>query len=344
MKRRQITDGSCFIVFDMEWNQAIPGKHYDIDVASLSGEIIEIGAVKYIYRDGRLHYEDVFSCDIRPHYYKKLHYHVKRVTGKTNADLQNGVYLESGYRAFREFCGKDAILAGWGTSDPDMLKKNLKIRRMNDQLGIDFVDIQPLFSAFTGDKGHQRSVEFAVDYYGIAKSETFHSATADARYTGEILCCILNNNDTEEVLDTISKAIVNPDVKRDYSFVSPVGQNGEAAVDYVNEFIVKCPRCGLPLKMIYEPFRIRKSIYALGECAEDGEFYARARIKKGKEGGIYTAALMRLASPMDIWMIKEKKCEFDEFGVNGKPVTRPEDDNKDMSDDDKSVNVNGKNE
>ena len=60
MLSRKITDGCEFVVFDMEWNQPFPGKEYPFDVSTLTGEIIEIGAVKYIYDNGQLIKRDVF--------------------------------------------------------------------------------------------------------------------------------------------------------------------------------------------------------------------------------------------------------------------------------------------
>ena len=55
---RKIEDKTVFIVFDMEWNQPFPGRDYKFDVSSLSGEIIEIGAVKYVYDSGILTEKD----------------------------------------------------------------------------------------------------------------------------------------------------------------------------------------------------------------------------------------------------------------------------------------------
>ena len=46
MLSKKIIDGTEFVVFDMEWNQPMPGKEYPFDVSRLTGEIIEIGAFK----------------------------------------------------------------------------------------------------------------------------------------------------------------------------------------------------------------------------------------------------------------------------------------------------------
>ena len=61
MLSRKITDGTEFVVFDMEWNQPMPGKEYPFEVSKLTGEIIEIGAFKYIYDNGELIYSPQIS-------------------------------------------------------------------------------------------------------------------------------------------------------------------------------------------------------------------------------------------------------------------------------------------
>ena len=178
MLSRKITDGTEFVVFDMEWNQPMPGKEYPFDVSKLTGEIIEIGAFKYVYDNGELIYKDPFSTDIIPVKYTKLHYHVKKVTHKKNADLLNGIPFRDAYSQFREFCG-DAILVGWGSSDPSMLKMNLEFFEMDSKLNMFFLDLQPIFSLFAGLQGTQRSVEAAVDFYNIDNVGRFKCTHCD---------------------------------------------------------------------------------------------------------------------------------------------------------------------
>ena len=120
MLSRKITDGTEFVVFDMEWNQPMPGKEYPFDVSKLTGEIIDIAAFKYVYKNGELITCDSYSSAIAPVKYTKLHYHVKKVTHKKNSDLLKGDPFETAYTEFRKFCG-GAILVGWGSSDPSML-------------------------------------------------------------------------------------------------------------------------------------------------------------------------------------------------------------------------------
>ena len=322
MLSRMIKDGDVFIVFDLEWNQPFPGKEYSFDVSGLTGEIIEIGAVRMVYSGGTLIPDGVFSSDIKPVCYKTIHYHVKKVTHKTNADLAKGEPFEDAYRKFREFCGEDAILAGWSNSDTDMLKTNLKFFGMNDKLGMYFVDIQPLFSVFSTEKGRQRSVEFAVDYFGIPVEESFHSATSDAKYTAKILQNIFDRNKTSEVLSVISTSAVNCDMKREYTAVGAPCDHVSQALMLVDGFNSRCPVCDRPFNVKMKPFRIRKSSYGLLSCPNDGEFFARTRLKKNKEGKYYASSVLRFATQPDYFLVASKKEEYEKFGIDGKPAEK----------------------
>lgn len=324
MLSRMVKDGDTFIVFDLEWNQPIPGKEYGFDVSALTGEIIEIGAEKLVYSGGTLISKGIFSCDIKPACYRSIHYHVKKVTHKTNADLAKGIPFPVAYKKFREFMGDDAILAGWGNSDPDMLKMNLKFFGLDDKLGMFFLDVQPLFSVFSTEKGRQRSVEFAVDYYNVPKEESFHSATSDAKYTAQILRNIFDRNQTSEVLSVISSSSVNCDIKREYTTVGSACERAPQALSMVSGFNCKCPVCGSPFEIKIEPFRIRKSLYALYNCKTDGEFFGRTRIKKNKDGKYYAAAVLRFATQPDYFLVASKKEEFEKFGSEGEPVKKEE--------------------
>lgn len=319
MLDRKITDGTVFVVFDMEWNQPFPGKNYPFEVSSLSGEIIEIGAVKYVLENGELVYLGEFSCDVKPQRYTKIHYHVKKVTHKTNADLQNGISINQAYKSFRAFCGEEFVLVGWGNSDPDMLKMNLKFFDLDSNLGCYFLDVQPVFSLFAGEKGHQRSVEFAVDFYNIQKDDTFHSAVADAKYTGEIFKRIFINNNTEEVLKVIKNSSVNPDIKREYTCVGAEAGSSSDAMNLVMGFNEKCPICEEIFESKIPGFRIRKSYYGLFFCEKHGDFFARTRVKRSKTKKFYAAAVLRFATQNDYFLVASKQEEFDKYGAAGAP-------------------------
>lgn len=324
MLSKKIVDGCEFIVFDLEWNQPIPGKSYGFDCSTLTGEIIEIGACKYIYENGGLICKGTYSADITPVNYTKLHFHVRKVTHKKNSDLKNGQPFADAYKGFREFCGEDAILVGWGNSDPAMLKMNLKFFGMDSKLGMHFLDLQPIFSFFAGQKGKQRSVEAAVDFYNIEKKDIFHSATADAQYTGEVFEEIFRHNKTSEVISAISSSSIDPDLKHEFSLVGNEAKDPDGALKLIDSFVITCPLCGKSLSDRISKFRIRKSQYALLSCVEHGELFSRARIKKNKAGMYYASAVLRFATQTDYYLVASKKEEFDKYGSSGAPAAATE--------------------
>lgn len=324
MLSKKIVDGCEFVVFDLEWNQPIPGKVYDFDCATLTGEIIEIGACRYVYENGDLVLKGTYSADIVPAVYTRLHYHVRKVTGKKNSDLLKGQPFADAYAGFRKFCGPDAILVGWGNSDPAMLKMNLKFFGMDSKLGLQFLDLQPIFSFFAGQKGKQRSVEAAVDFYNIEKKEIFHSATADAQYTGEVFLEIFRHNKPSEVISAISSSSVDPDVKNEFSIVGSEANDIDGALRLVEGFVNTCPLCGQTLEAEIGKFRIRKSQYALLRCSEHGEMFSRSRIKKNKEGKYYASSVLRFATQTDYYLVASKKEEFDKYGITGAPAAPAE--------------------
>ncbi len=330
MLSKKIVDGCEFVVFDLEWNQPIPGKAYDFDCSTLTGEIIEIGACRYVYENGDLVLKDVFSADVVPAVYTRLHYHVRKVTQKKNSDLKKGQPFEQAYKRFREFCGPDAILVGWGNSDPAMLKMNLKFFGMDHKLGMQFLDLQPIFSFFAGQKGKQRSVEAAVDFYNIEKKDIFHSATADAQYTGEVFEEIFRHNKPSEVISAISSSSVDPDVKNEFSLVGSEAKDAEGALKMVEGFVSVCPLCGKKLEDEISRFRIRKSQYALFSCIEHGELFSRTRIKKNKSGMFYASAVLRFATQTDYYLVASKKEEFDKYGITGAPAVPAEEKNDEI--------------
>ena len=319
----RINDDTCFIIFDLEWNQPFPGKDYGIDVATLRGDIIDIGAEKYLYSEGKVTHEGSFSMQVKPGMYRKLHYHVQKLTHKTNRDMKNGMPFADAYKEFAEFCGDEYILVGWGNSDPGILKQNLKFYGLDDIIGRPFFDLQPVFSRFAGEKGQQRSVEFAVDYYGIPKDDTFHSAWADSHYTGLIFKAMFEHNKCQELLAVIGSSLQDPDIMKDFTFVSGETDSAEKAIAAAADFPVICPICEKTLDEDMAPFRIRKSIYALYSCRDHGTYFCRTRIKKSKKDRYVAALVMRFATQADHYLIADKAEEYRKFGSKGKPLPKP---------------------
>ena len=69
-----------YVVVDLEWNQAMSSKSsvFNKLPIKLRGEIIEIGAVK-LSED--MQPAEEFTIDVKPVYFKRMHYKVKKLTG-----------------------------------------------------------------------------------------------------------------------------------------------------------------------------------------------------------------------------------------------------------------------
>ena len=76
-----------YIVMDMEWNQALTFSEMVKDPVFLTGEIIQIGAIKL---NQTLEVVDSFNERIAPQYYTELHPKVAEITKLSNRDLQKG--------------------------------------------------------------------------------------------------------------------------------------------------------------------------------------------------------------------------------------------------------------
>ena len=79
-----------YIVVDLEWNQAMSSKAQIFNKLpiKLRGEIIQIGAVKLT---DDLHPGEEFQIDVKPVFFRRIHYKVKKLTAEL-AEVENSVY------------------------------------------------------------------------------------------------------------------------------------------------------------------------------------------------------------------------------------------------------------
>ena len=76
-----------YIILDLEWNQPFNMKMMVKEPIMLSGEIIQIGAVKL---DEGFHLVDTFKIMVTPKYYRTMHKKVSKLTNIKTEDLQYG--------------------------------------------------------------------------------------------------------------------------------------------------------------------------------------------------------------------------------------------------------------
>ena len=119
-----------YVVLDLEWNQAMSSKsevfnHLPIH---LRGEIIEIGAVKL---NPDLSLGEEFTVDVRPVYFRRMHYKVKKITGFDKDRLAHGVSFPEAMERLRSWCGDDVTFLTWGWDDQGIFEQNVIIHDLD---------------------------------------------------------------------------------------------------------------------------------------------------------------------------------------------------------------------
>ena len=172
-----------YITLDLEWNQAYAEKALSVQKRlsrRLRGEVIQIGAVKL---DKNLNPCGSYQIIVKPKYFKKIHKHVSVLTGITQEQMDLGVSLPEAAERFRRFCGKDFVFLTWGPDDIPMLKENFRVHDLPVSWLDANYDLQLIFNRQTEDDKKQRSLEFAMEYYGIPQTLPAHDALNDAYFT-----------------------------------------------------------------------------------------------------------------------------------------------------------------
>jgi len=327
-----------YIVIDLEWNQPIPWIKTSVDPKDLPGEIIEIGAVKLSLTQDGYELSKPFHVMIRPVCYTVMNKNVSRVTNKISSDLRFGLSFSDAYDAFRQWCGKDYILCGWGNSDLSILKSNLLYHKWKADLNTLFLDVQPLFARVAEGMTHQRSVEYAVDFLRIPKKDDFHAAHRDAEYTGLILKELFQlldearspttsrENDPADLLLQEMKTLrlaaylQNPDLHAETSKRTGLYPSWEQCFDNYPKDEECCPACQRLLSCRISWFRLKKSGFSLWCCEDHHMVLGRMRMKKTPDGKVYASVIVRLTDPGSSRIVTERYDEYLTFGSQGQPV------------------------
>ena len=175
-----------YIVLDLEWNQTYHEKAVATQKAlsiRLRGEVIQIGAVKL---SESLDIIGSYRITVKPRFYKKIHRHVMRLTGIDQAQLDHGVPLAEAMESFHRFCGDDAVFLTWGPDDLPMLFDNLRANKLEAPFMSRYYDMQPMFNRETDGEKRQRSLEFAMEHFGIEMNLPAHDALNDAYFTAKV--------------------------------------------------------------------------------------------------------------------------------------------------------------
>lgn len=302
-----------YIVIDLEWNQTYHEKavatQKELSIR-LRGEVIQIGAVKL---DEALALVGSYRITVKPRFYKKIHRHVMRLTGIDQEQLDHGVPLKEAMDSFYRFCGDDAVFLTWGPDDMPMLFDNLRANKLSYTFLDKYYDMQPMFNRETDGEKRQRSLEYAMEYFGIEMTLPAHDALNDALFTarvaqrlniaegiraadaatGEYLYeALLGDADSgERGFPTVEKALASPE------FATP-----------------KCPFCGKPLtqkeRMLHAKGQKYQSLYA---CDEHGEMMLAGSIKRNINETFRLRVILMRADEERLTRYREKLANEREF-------------------------------
>lgn len=310
-----------YIVFDLEWNQAMNVHYSD---SKMQFEIIEIAAIKL---DEQLNIVDEFQSIIRPRLYKKLHPVIKEITGFTEEELYKGDKFEDVIKRFLDWCGEDYTFCTWATQDLTELQNNMRYYGMKlvEKPPLLYYDIQKLFSVDVDKDGTRKSLENAVEILNIEKTEKFHRAYADAFYTSKIMK-IIDFEKVKHIL-SIDTFVIPKNRKEEFSlayddgirFVSRGYDNKSKILNDKKLKNMKCPKCNQKVMKKQGWFSDgNKTYYCMGYCNEHGYVSGKIRVKKSVEKKIYAIKYIALSNEEEYKKIVEKKQQIREKRKNKK--------------------------
>ncbi len=298
-----------YISLDLEWNQAYAEQALAVQKrlgARLRGEVIQIGAVK-LDIDGRIC--GSYSIIVKPRFFKKIHRHVRSLTGITQDMIDGGIPLDEAVERFHRWCGDDFAFLTWGPDDIPMLSDNIRVIG-GDTTWLDRVyDLQPIFNAQTDGENRQRSLEYAMEYFDISQNLPAHDALNDAYFTALVAAKL-------DLREGISHY-----VPRHGQFLEDVeigcADAGDTGFDTIEDVLAhpdvkspKCPLCGAPMEAIGELLHSRGQRYSRPmHCTEHGDFMVNVRLQHNFNETLRARKMVNPADEESIATYRRKLAE-----------------------------------
>ena len=304
-----------YIVLDLEWNQAMSSKssvfnHLPIH---LRGEIIQIGAVKL---DENMCPCDEFQADVKPVWFRKMHYKVKKLTGFDNDRLEHGMPFSEAMEKFWAWAGDDCTYMTWGYDDHGIMEQNLIIHDMEiDWMG-QWINLQLIYNQQTDGDRNQKSLETAMEHFGIEQTRVAHDALGDAYNTG-LVCSRLNiaegvANYAELTRQLSRKVRVK---KADDNSPEPMEHIVTDAFDSKDELWNSadlrsfcCPDCGSAMEHARWVNQGDRRYMTLARCPEHGAFLIRVRLRHEENDSWHANRLIyRADEAMEAYFLAKQK-------------------------------------
>ena len=263
----------AYIVFDMEWNQPMCASQPQRgrNGIKLSGEIIQIGAVR-LGDDGEI--DGSFSLCVKPRFYRRLNKRVRELTGITKEELEAADEFPAVFAQFDAFCGKHPTLLSWGFDDVPILKQNLMVWGLPLDICESSYNLQTVFNTQTDGGKNQRSLAFALEYFGIVPSLDAHNALHDAYHTALVSQKLdLARGIAEYGGGSVGTLWEHP-LESNSFYPYP---DKRAAFADQKLTALPCPRCKKPLETGKWVTKGSGYYIATAHCPDHGDFIGRVR-------------------------------------------------------------------
>ncbi len=287
-----------YVVVDLEWNQAMSSKSsvFNKLPIHLRGEIIEIGAVKL---DENMKPTEEFTIDVKPVYFRRMHYKVKRITGFDKERLAKGVSFPDALEQFRAWCGDGVTFLTWGCDDQGILEQNIIIHDLDWDWIDGWINLQLIYNLQTGGDKNQKSLASAMEHFEIEQTRVAHDALGDA-YNTALVSTHLDMKEGLRLYPEAGKILASrmPNYKPPVENAGPDalvhesydGFESKAAAFAVSDLAgIVCPVCGKPLDGTRWVNQGDQRYMNLFICPEDGAFLSRVRFRKDPVNGSWTA-------------------------------------------------------
>jgi len=280
-----------YIVLDLEWNQPpIGGKAAHVPFP-LVGEVIEFGAVKL--DESFTPYEN-YRAFVRPHFYKRIHPYVKKITGIKESTVRDEPTFPEAVKLFFDFCGPDCTLITWGPDDLPMLCDNMLAHGLDTSIMPPAINLQHIFNMQKTEDNQQWSLAAACELLGIERELPDHDAYADAYHTG-LICSKLDMTEgiknypadlrpTRHYEHTVrrKKAALYPEHVLELGL--GLYDSRRAGMQDEDVAAPPCPKCGEGMQAEeYIPQTKDKRI-ARCRCPEHGEYMSKVFFHRKDEG------------------------------------------------------------
>lgn len=280
-----------YIVLDLEWNQAMSSDSsvFNKLPIHLRGEIIEIGAVKL---NPDMTPGEEFTIDVRPQFFRRIHYKVKKITGFDKERLAQGIPFPEALEQFHAWCGDEVTFLTWGMDDQGIMEQNIIIHDLDWDWIVGWVNLQTIYSMQTLGQTVQRSLASAMEYFEIEQTRVAHDALGDA-YNTALVCSKLDMEqgfrDYADAARILAQRKVEKQSRRD---AEPQAIEHAGPVEFVNKADVftdaialpACPMCQGKMTGTRWVNQGDGRYMNLFTCAEHGKFLARLKFKKSEVG------------------------------------------------------------